>query len=134
MTKDAERLLEQRILNDQGFIRKAEELHQTIGKKNREIEKYAILLESIEPVPGINPEKILKLIESGSQATDVMTDYRDVKIVSLAKKCRALNLSLMKEKAAFDKKSCECDDWARQCEKMKKELELVTIYLILINF
>ena len=129
MTKDAERLLEQRIINDQELTRKTEELYQTIAKKNREIEKYATLLESIEPVPGINPENLLKLIESGQHATDITTDYRDVKIVSLAKKCRALNMSLMKERNAFDKKASECADMQRQCEALKRELELVMTHI-----
>ena len=84
--------------------------------------RYAVLLESLEPVPGVNPEKILKLIESGSQASDASTDYRDVKIVSLAKKCRALNLSLMKEKSLLDKKSLELDDSRKECETLKKEI------------
>jgi len=70
----------------------------------------------------MNPEKILKLIESGTQATDAATDYRDVKIVSLAKKCRALNLSLMKEKSALDKKSAESDEFQKQCETLRKEI------------
>ena len=115
LTQNAEKLLEQRIINDQELARKTEELYNTLAKKNREIEKYALLLESLEPVPGVNPEKILKIIESRAQAgNDITADYRDVKIVSLAKKSRALNLSLMKEKDAFDKKSAECNDWVRQ--------------------
>ena len=79
------------------------------------------MLESLEPVPGINPDKILQLIENGNK-TDLTADYRDVKIVSLAKKCRALNLSLMKERTYLNKKEEECKDWERQCEHLKKEL------------
>ena len=70
----------------------------------------------------MNPEKIMKLIESGTQGTDAATDYRDVKIVSLAKKCRALNLSLMKERSALDKKSAESDEYQKQCETLRQEI------------
>ena len=49
-----------------------------------------------------------------------------MKIVSLAKKCRNLNMSLMKEKNMNDKKANECLDLSRQVEALKKEIELVS--------
>lgn len=98
----------------------------TVSQKNRELEKYAVLLESIEPPPGVQPEKLLKLIESGHDSNDATVDFRDVKIVSLAKKCRNLNMTLMKEKTLADKKASECMDLSRQVEALKKEVDLVS--------
>ena len=39
-----------------------------------------MLLESIEPPPGVQPEKLLKLIESGHDSNDTTVDFRYVNV------------------------------------------------------
>ena len=125
-TKLSQDEMHQRIADDQEMVRRTEELFAMLGQKNRELEKFAVLLESVEPVPGIHPEKLLKLIENGNQNIDGVTDYRDVKIVALAKKCRNMNLALTKERSMVDKKTRENDELNRQCESLKREIELIS--------
>jgi len=52
-----------------------------LEEKNRKIDQLCVLLEALEPAPGVDPERIQKLMDEG---IDENVDFRDSKIVSLA--------------------------------------------------
>ena len=66
-----------------------------LDEKTQEIERLEELLLAVEPIPGLEPERLLDLMQEGEL---VDKDPRDMKIVELAKKARALNVSLQKER------------------------------------
>lgn len=100
----------------QGLISKLDE-------KNREIERLCVLLEALEPVPGIDAEKVLNLYDKNN---DLIADYRDTKIVSLAKKSRNLTVALNKEKTTTMSLKSKTDELQRKSEKLSKELEFLS--------
>lgn len=65
-----------------------EELHEQ-KKKNHQL---GIALEAMEPIPGMDAGKFLEAAKATGEAEGL--DYRDSKIVHLAKKCRNLRLAL----------------------------------------
>ena len=77
------------------FKEQSDKLVQKLNEKSKEIENLCVLLESLSPIPGLEPEKLMKLIDG--ESTEV--DFRDSKIVDLAKKCRKLQVALNKERA-----------------------------------
>lgn len=66
-----------------------------MDEKNSEIDRLTDLIAAIEPIPGMEPEKFLDIMQGGEL---VDQDPRDVKIVQLAKAKRNMNLALQKEK------------------------------------
>lgn len=65
-------------------------LLETVEEKSRQVQELGTMIECLEPVPGLDPAAFY----SGSDL-----DYRDQKIVHLAKRTRALNARLEREKA-----------------------------------
>ena len=58
------------------------------------------MMEALEPVPGLDPDAFFSVLRSasgGARHQDV--DYRDVKIVQMAKRSRALSARVEGEKA-----------------------------------
>lgn len=75
-------------------------LLEAVEEKNRQIKQLGTLVEALEPVPGLDPDAFVSVLRGGSGATrGEDLDYRDVKIVHLAKRTRALNARLEGEKA-----------------------------------
>ncbi len=72
-------------------------LRKRIDEKNKRIDDLCVLIESFEPIPGMNSVKFKSLVE-GNQDDDTI-DFRDSKIVSLAKKSHRLTMLLNKERA-----------------------------------
>ena len=77
--------------------------------------KLGVMLECLAPVPGLDAEKLLDVLEG---ADVVAADPRDSKIVHLAKKNRHLNLENQKLKdkaaagvAAAAKQAAEVREW-----------------------
>lgn len=105
------------------LAQRAEGLIAKVDEKNREIERLCFLLEALEPVPGLDAEKFLKLYDDNS---DLIADYRDTKIVSLAKKCRKLTVALNKERSFAATSKERIDDLTKQNERLQKELDLVS--------
>ena len=101
------------------FIGESDRLVQKLHEKTKEIERLSILLETLVPIPGLEPEKIRRVIEGDSSGVD----YRDSKIVALAKKCRRLQVSLNKERANEIASSAKILELTKLTEQMKKELE-----------
>ena len=79
---------------EQELSGRIENLVTALDSKNRELEKFAVLIESASIVPGVDVEKYSKIIDGDEK----FPDPRDHKIVSLAKKCRNLSNSLQKER------------------------------------
>eukprot|EP00601_Ochromonadales_sp_CCMP2298_P020884 CAMPEP_0173318362 /NCGR_PEP_ID=MMETSP1143-20121109/27616_1 /TAXON_ID=483371 /ORGANISM="non described non described, Strain CCMP2298" /LENGTH=241 /DNA_ID=CAMNT_0014261601 /DNA_START=65 /DNA_END=787 /DNA_ORIENTATION=+ len=84
-----------------GMSQRAEmEMLRKLEDKNRRIEQLCVMLEALEPAPGVDPERIQRLLESG---IDENVDFRDAKIVNLAKKSHRLSMQLNKERAVGEK-------------------------------
>ena len=79
---------------EQELSGRIENLVTALDSKNRELEKFAVLIESSSIVPGVDVEKYSKIIDGDEK----FPDPRDHKIVSLAKKCRNLSNTLQKER------------------------------------
>ena len=78
-----------------GLTRTNQALVTQMDAKDREIDRLQTLVEATAPVSGLDPERLLDVMQ-GTEMVD--QDYRDAKIVELAKKSRSLNLSLQREK------------------------------------
>lgn len=75
-------------------------LLEAVEEKNRQVLQLGTLVEALEPVPGLDPDAFISVLRGGSGATRANdVDYRDVKVVHLAKRARALNARLEGEKA-----------------------------------
>lgn len=114
-----ERLVE--ISRNQEFARRTEKLVAALDEKNRELEKLAVVVESITPLPGMDPEKYFILAAGGEEAPD----FRDGKIVALAKKTRKLTEALRKEKALATKLMRENETLEKRCSLLEEEKEAV---------
>ena len=68
------------------LARQQQAIVQKLEGKNREVERLCTLLEAVEPLPGMNPEKYRRIIDN-PEADNV--DFRDSKIVDLAKSAGA---------------------------------------------
>lgn len=93
---------------------------QKLETKNREVERLCTLLEAVEPMPGMNPEKYRRIMENPDADT---VDFRDSKIVDLAKKCRKLQLALSKEKANNEALSSTVDKLAQVNDRLERDLD-----------
>lgn len=74
-------------------------LLEAVEEKNRQVQQLGTLVEALEPVPGLDPDAFVSVLRGGSGARRGDLDYRDVKVVHLAKRTRALNARLEGEKA-----------------------------------
>ncbi|CAM9664686.1 unnamed protein product [Pylaiella littoralis] len=102
-------------------------LLEAVEEKNRQVLQLGTLVEALEPVPGLDPDAFISVLRGGSGATRANdVDYRDVKVVHLAKRARALNARLEGEKARCLKARQEADVLARELEACRRQLELVS--------
>lgn len=90
------------------------EYQQKIDEKNKRIEQLCIM------TPGVDPQTIQKLINEG---LDENADFRDSKIVSLAKKSHKLTMQVNKEKAVNDKLIIQLSDTQKTIETLNQELQ-----------
>ena len=105
--------------NDE-LIAKTNDLVKKLNQKNNEIERLCILLDTMEPVPGLDVEKYRKLIDSSNNsAPDAPVDYRDTKIVQLAKKIRRLTVTLNKEHATAESRLDKIDELENKCAHLQ---------------
>jgi len=102
------------------FAQKQQVLVQKLDAKNREVERLCVLLEAIDPIPGMDAEKLKRILDNPDN--DVV-DFRDSKIVALAKKCRKLQLAVTKERTQNETLATRLDDQKRATEQLQKELE-----------
>ena len=107
------------VAKNQEFAQRTERLIAALDQKNKELEKYAVLVESTSIVPGMDLEKYQALIASDEDAPDP----RDHKIISLAKKVRNLSDNLRREKNAksnSDRKNIELE---RKCNLLETQID-----------
>lgn len=104
------------------FKQQTDKLVQKLSDKSKEIDNLCILLESISPVPGLDPEKYIKMLEGGVENVD----YRDTKIVDLAKKCRRLQVALNKERANETITSAKLQELTVQNEQLLQDLAAIS--------
>lgn len=100
------------------------ELNARLDEKTRECEKLNVLMESVAPIPGFDYDKYRKLVLNPSD--EIHVDYRDSKIVSLAKKSRNLTMLLNKEKAENDSLKHSLYELNNLCVSLRDELSVST--------
>jgi hypothetical protein len=93
-------------------------LVQLIDDKNKKIEQLCVLLEALEPAPGMDPEKYRRMIESGNDGVD----FRDSKIVSLAKKSQNLTMLLNKERATSENLSMQLKELRLKYDNLSQQI------------
>mmetsp|Transcript_27819 Transcript_27819/g.26639 ORF Transcript_27819/g.26639 Transcript_27819/m.26639 type:complete len:434 (-) Transcript_27819:338-1639(-) len=110
--------IESEIRQNSDLTEKTETLFRKLQKKDHEIEKLCILLETLEPIPGINVESMRKHLESTPEDG---ADFRDAKIVSLAKKNRNLTVILNKERASSDSRGLQIQELADKLQQLERQ-------------
>ncbi|CAN0552265.1 unnamed protein product [Ectocarpus sp. 8 AP-2014] len=77
-------------------------LLEAVEEKSRQVLELGTLVEALEPVPGLDPNAFLSVLHCGGdtdRGKDL--DYRDVKIIQLAKRIRDRDAKLEKERARW---------------------------------
>ena len=97
------------------------EMMRKLEEKNKKIEQLCVMLEALEPAPGVDPERIQKLMDEG---IDENVDFRDSKIVSLAKKSHRLTMQLNKERAITEKLNVQVSDQQNTIDSLNQELQV----------
>jgi hypothetical protein len=90
--------------------------------KDKEIHELHVLMRAIEPIPGLDPERFLDVMQ-GSEMVD--QDYRDAKILDLSKKLKNTNVQLQTHKVQSKKLTTDLDGAKKELEKAKRELDAV---------
>jgi hypothetical protein len=99
------------------LIDKTEALIKKLARKDQEIEKLCVLLETLEPIPGISVENMRKHLDNNVEDG---ADFRDAKIVSIAKKNRNLTVMLNKERASADSRGIQLQELTSRFEQLEK--------------
>lgn len=102
------------------FMQKQQQLVQKVESKNHEIGQLCTLLEAVEPMPGMDPEKYRRILENPDSD---MVDFRDAKIVDLAKKSRKLQMLLTKERSNTEAANARAFELQQTVDTLRKELE-----------
>ena len=113
-----------RLLQQIEMAQRQKALMQKLEAKNVEVERLCALLEAVEPVPGMDAAKFKRLLENPDVNENV--DFRDSKIVALAKKCRKLQMAVNKERALNESKDAEVADMRIACDKLRKEVDALS--------
>ena len=100
------------------IIDKTEVLMRKLLQKDNEIEKLCTLLECLQPVAGLDAERLQKYIDNPDD-TEGVVDYRDSKIVSLAKKNRSLSVQLTKAKSSAESRALQILELSEQINKLE---------------
>lgn len=99
------------------FIDRTEVLIRKLAKKDQEMEKLCVLLETLEPIPGVCVDSMRRHLDGDA---DNSTDFRDLKIVSLAKKNRNLIVMLNKERASADSRGIQIQQLTDRIQQLEK--------------
>lgn len=98
-------------------------MRSKVEEKNRKLEQLCVMLEALEPVPGVDPAR-LQAIMNDRLAEDEI-DLRDGKIVSLAKKSHRLTMQLNKEKAANDRLTQDVAELKRKNDTLMQDIAIL---------
>ena len=96
-------------------------LHTQLTLKTKQIDQLSILIESLEPTPGVNSQSIQSALKQSSDM-GASLDPRDKKIVSLAKKVHNLTFSLNKEKVNVEQQMSINSHLTNQINSLTEEL------------
>ncbi|CAM9142093.1 unnamed protein product [Ectocarpus sp. 6 AP-2014] len=102
-------------------------LLEAVEEKSRQVLELGTLVEALEPVPGLDPNAFLSVLHCGGdtdRGKDL--DYRDVKIIQLAKRIRDRDAKLEKERASCLKARREADVLAKELVACRRQLEIVS--------
>eukprot|EP00941_MAST-03F_sp_MAST-3F-sp1_P006271 g6271.t1 len=95
---------------DQAVLTQAQEMQSTnqnleieAMEQKKKIKRLEILLEAMQPVPGVERKRLMGVIKPQNSDEEDEQDFRDVKIVSLAKKVRNLRVTVEKQKTKISK-------------------------------
>ncbi|GMI08267.1 hypothetical protein TrVE_jg10463 [Triparma verrucosa] len=92
-----------------------------LSKKKAQVKKLGIMLNALEPVPGVDAEKLLNVMnEKGEQ---VHRDMKDVKIIQMAKKIRNITYELNKQKGLGKKAEETILMLDQELEKKQEEID-----------
>jgi len=72
-------------------------LKMDLDKKKQQVKKLGIMLNALEPIPGVDAEKLLSVLDDRGEPFH--TDMKDAKIIHMAKKIRNLQFELNKQKS-----------------------------------
>ncbi len=97
------------------------EMTAKLAEKQREIEKLHAALEAVAPIPGFDVDMYKRLVLAQGEH-DV--DYRDKKIVDLAKKCRNLTVQLTKYQTETESLKEALYESNQMCSKLKEEVAI----------
>ena len=107
------------------LMEKMNGLVKKVNDKNKEIERLCVMLESLEPVPGLDVDKYRRLIENANEDSSGLlnVDYRDTKIVSLAKKVRTLTMNINKERSLSESRLAQIEELEHKIARLEKEMD-----------
>lgn len=103
--------------NHSEMIDRTEALEMQLEKRDLEIEKLCILLESLQTMSGVGADGMIKHFDSNAEDT---ADSRDSKIVALAKKNRNITVMLNKERASADSRGIQIQSLLKRLEVAEK--------------
>ena len=83
------------------------DLRTEVDAKKAQLKKMGIMLNALEPIPGVDAEKLLQALDP--KGDPLHKDMKDVKIITMAKKLRGLQYELNKERG-MNKKAQEVRD------------------------
>lgn len=68
-----------------------------------QVEELGTMIEALQPVPGLDPDAFFAVLRGqGAGVREKGLDYRDVKIVQMAKRSRVLSARLDGEKTRWE--------------------------------
>ena len=98
------------------LVDRTEALIRKLNKKDQEIEKLCALLDALAPIPGLDAEKFQKLLDGSDEDG---ADFRDAKIVSLAKKNRRITLELQKARISAESRALQVQELSESLQKIE---------------
>jgi len=117
--------MEAQILQQLEFTQRHQALLHKVEAKNMEVERMCVLLEALEPVPGMDAAKYKRLIDNPDSGDHV--DVRDSKIVMLAKKVRKVQMSLNKERSISQAQAQDIEELKNTNDKLRKEIDALSV-------
>ena len=72
-------------------------LKSELDSKKGQLKKMGIMLNALEPIPGVDAEKLMQALDH--KGDPLMKDMKDVKIITMAKKIKGLSFEVNKQKS-----------------------------------
>lgn len=107
---------------NEAILKMKSEYMDRLDEKQREVDKLNALMEAIAPIPGFDIDMYKRLILAQADHSEV--DYRDKKIVDLAKKVRNITLHNTKLQTENESLRESVHEANLLCNKLKEEATL----------